>query len=40
MRFLANENFLGAAVKLLQSAGYDIVWVRPAAPGQEITTGR
>jgi hypothetical protein len=23
----------GAAVKLLQSAGYDIVWVRSAAPG-------
>ena len=26
MRFLANENFPGAAVKLLQSAGSDIVW--------------
>ena len=33
MRFLANENFPRAAVELLQSAGYDIVWVRTAAPG-------
>jgi len=33
MRFLANENFPGAAVKLLQSAGHDILWVRTAAPG-------
>jgi hypothetical protein len=33
MPFLANENFPGAAVKLLQSAGYDIVWVRTAPPG-------
>ena len=31
MRFLDNENFPGAAVKLLQSAGYDIAWVRTAA---------
>jgi hypothetical protein len=33
MRFLANENFPGDAVKLLQLAGHDIVWVRTAAPG-------
>jgi uncharacterized protein (DUF433 family) len=33
MRFLANENFPGAAVQLLQSAGHDILWVRTAAPG-------
>lgn len=33
MRFLANENFPGAAVNALQAAGHDIVWVRAAAPG-------
>ena len=33
MQFLSNENFPGAAVKLLQSAGHDILWVRTAAPG-------
>jgi hypothetical protein len=33
MRFLADENFPGDAVRLLQLAGYDIVWVRTAAPG-------
>lgn len=33
MRFLANENFPGAAVAMLRSAGHDIVWVRTAAPG-------
>ena len=33
MRFLANENFPGAAVKALESAGHDVVWVRAAAPG-------
>jgi predicted nuclease of predicted toxin-antitoxin system len=33
MRFLTNENLSGAAIKILQSAGYDIVWVRAAAPG-------
>jgi hypothetical protein len=32
MRFLANENFPGAAVKVLEAAGHDIVWVRIAAP--------
>ena len=35
MRFLANENFPGAAVKVLQAAGHDIVWVRTAAPGSD-----
>jgi hypothetical protein len=33
MRFLANENFLGAAVAALRSAGHDVVWVRTAGPG-------
>jgi Domain of unknown function (DUF5615) len=33
MRFLANENFPGAAVAALEAAGHDIVWVRTAAPG-------
>jgi hypothetical protein len=33
MRFLANENFPGAAVSAVKSAGHDIVWVRTAAPG-------
>ena len=33
MRFLANENFPGAAVGVLAKAGHDIVWVRAAAPG-------
>lgn len=33
MRFLANENFPGAAVTALQAAGHDVVWVRRAAPG-------
>ncbi|MBV8118555.1 MAG: DUF5615 family PIN-like protein [Alphaproteobacteria bacterium] len=33
MRFLANENFPGAAVSMIKSAGHDIVWVRSAAPG-------
>jgi predicted nuclease of predicted toxin-antitoxin system len=33
MRFLANENFPGAAVIALESAGHDVVWVRVAAPG-------
>jgi predicted nuclease of predicted toxin-antitoxin system len=30
VRFLANENFPGAA---LEAAGHDVVWVRMAAPG-------
>ncbi len=33
MRFLTNENFLGAAVAALEAAGHDTVWVRIAAPG-------
>jgi hypothetical protein len=33
MRFLANENFPGAAVSTLKSAGHDIAWVRTLAPG-------
>jgi Domain of unknown function (DUF5615) len=33
MRFLANENFPGAAVRMLQTLGRDITWVRTAAPG-------
>ena len=33
MRFLANENFPGAAVSVLKSAGHDIAWVRTMAPG-------
>lgn len=33
MRFLANENFPGAAVSALKVAGHDVVWVRIAAPG-------
>jgi predicted nuclease of predicted toxin-antitoxin system len=33
MRFLANENFPGAAVTALVASGHDIVWVRTANPG-------
>jgi predicted nuclease of predicted toxin-antitoxin system len=33
MRFLANENFPGAAVTALAEAGHDVVWVRIAASG-------
>lgn len=33
MRFLADENFPGAAVEVLQGAGHDVVWVRTDAPG-------
>jgi predicted nuclease of predicted toxin-antitoxin system len=33
MRFLANENFPGAAVSALAAAGHDVVWIRTAAPG-------
>jgi predicted nuclease of predicted toxin-antitoxin system len=33
MRFLANENFPGAAVAALERAGHDVVWVRAAGPG-------
>jgi len=33
MRFLANENFPAATVKVLESIGHDVVWVRGTAPG-------
>jgi predicted nuclease of predicted toxin-antitoxin system len=33
MRLLANENFPLDAVQALRKAGYDIVWIREAAPG-------
>jgi predicted nuclease of predicted toxin-antitoxin system len=33
MRFLANENFPGAAVAALAALGHDVVWVRIVAPG-------
>jgi predicted nuclease of predicted toxin-antitoxin system len=33
MRFLANENFPGAAVAALEALGHDVVWVRTVAPG-------
>jgi hypothetical protein len=33
MRYLANENFPGAAVAALVAAGHDVVWIRMAAPG-------
>lgn len=39
MRFLADENFPGAAVSALQQQGHDVVWIRTDAPGssdQEI----
>lgn len=35
MRFLANENFPGAAVEALESRGHDVVWVRTVAPGMD-----
>jgi predicted nuclease of predicted toxin-antitoxin system len=33
VRFLADENFPGAAVSALAAAGHDVVWVRVAALG-------
>jgi predicted nuclease of predicted toxin-antitoxin system len=33
MRFLADENFPGAAVTALTAVGHDVVWVRASAPG-------
>jgi predicted nuclease of predicted toxin-antitoxin system len=33
MRFLANENFPGGAVRALAAVGHDVAWVRTAAPG-------
>ena len=35
MRFLANENFPGAAVTALARADHDIIWVRTTAPGSK-----
>ena len=37
MRFLANENFPGAAVTILKSAGHDVIWIRTAVPGASDT---
>jgi hypothetical protein len=37
MRFLANENFPGAAVTILESAGHDVIWIRTAVPGASDT---
>jgi predicted nuclease of predicted toxin-antitoxin system len=34
MRFLADENFPGAAIAALRVAGHDVVWVRTDAPGK------
>jgi hypothetical protein len=33
MRFLADENFPGAAVAALVAAGHDVVWIRTSASG-------
>jgi predicted nuclease of predicted toxin-antitoxin system len=33
MRFLANENFPGAAVEALRAAGNDVAWIRVDAAG-------
>ena len=33
MRFLADENFPGAAVDALVRAGHDVVWIGKIAPG-------
>ena len=33
MRFLANENFPGAAIKALVAGGHDVASVRSIAPG-------
>jgi predicted nuclease of predicted toxin-antitoxin system len=35
MRFIADENFPGEAVKKLDAAGHDVVWIRIAAPGSK-----
>lgn len=32
MKFLANENFPGAAVVALAASGHDTIWIRAAAP--------
>jgi predicted nuclease of predicted toxin-antitoxin system len=33
LRFLANENFPGDAVKALTRIGHDVAWILKAAPG-------
>jgi predicted nuclease of predicted toxin-antitoxin system len=33
MRFLADENFPGEAIRQLERGGHDVVWVRTLAPG-------
>jgi predicted nuclease of predicted toxin-antitoxin system len=33
MKFLANENFPGNAVKALEQHGHDVAWVRALRPG-------
>jgi hypothetical protein len=33
MRFLADKNFLGVAVKTLRQQGHDVVWMQTHAPG-------
>ncbi len=33
MRFLADENFPGFAVRALQANGYDVTWIRTLSPG-------
>jgi hypothetical protein len=33
MRFLADENFPGAAVSALEKSGHDVSWIRTRAPG-------
>jgi hypothetical protein len=35
MRFLANENFPGAAVEAVRKNGNDVIWVRAASPGSK-----
>lgn len=33
MRFLANENFPGGAVSILQEMGHDVAWICTDSPG-------
>jgi len=33
MRLLANENFPADAVQALRTSGYNVLWIREAAPG-------
>jgi len=33
VRFLADENFLGDAVRALRAAGHDVAWIREDSPG-------